>query len=109
MPTFKTAAPEHVAVELRQELADLALPDPRLEARALKIVTAMANSPEAGFPQIAANESELEGTYRFLRNPRVTDTSLLEPHWQHTCRRAAAAGFVVVAHDTTSFEFNGAD
>jgi len=95
--------------EVAQELEGVELGDPRRAARARKIAAAMAREPESGFPRIAANESELEGTYRFLRNPEVKPDALLEPHHQQTARRAAAAKVVVVAHDTTSFEFNGAD
>lgn len=92
---------------ISKEFEGAELGDPRRKARAVKIAEAMARAPSAGFPQIVANASELEGLYRFLSNPNVDFDSLLEAHVQQTAQRAAACGEVVVSHDTTSFEFHG--
>ena len=61
-------------------------------------------APEASFPIAAANDSELEATYRFLNNPTVRGAAILEPHIRATRERCAGAA-VVVAHDTTEFNF----
>ena len=56
--------------------------------------------------EATANESELEGVYRFLSNARVTPRGILEPHFAASVKRAGR-GDVIVAHDTTNFVFRG--
>ena len=57
--------------------------------------------PDASFPVASGNDANLEATYRFLNNARVTPDEIMAPHAAATVRRAGDAGQVVVAHDTT--------
>ena len=57
---------------------------------------------------MARSESELEGIYRFLNNPRVEPAAILEPHRRATITRASGHRCIGVAHDTTEFAFNNA-
>ncbi len=86
------------------EGADLG--DERLTRRLKKTAETLAASPSSSFPKATANESELEGVYRFLSNARVTARGILEPHFAASARRAGR-GDVIVAHDTTNFVFRG--
>ena len=43
----------------------------------------------------------LKAGYRFFDNPKVTSAKLLVPHQAATWERAATAGIVLVAQDTT--------
>jgi hypothetical protein len=82
------------------------LGDERLTKRLKKTAERLAASPTSSFPKATANESELEGVYRFLSNVRVTPRGILEPHFAASARRAGR-GDVIVAHDTTNFVFRG--
>lgn len=87
------------------EYQNAGLGDRRLDERLALIASRLAERPEASFPRAAANDSELEATYRFLNNPRATPESILAPHVRETVRRGREAGRLVVAHDTTEFNF----
>src|SRR5438874_2255009 len=88
-----------------QEFEGAQFGDARLNQRAVQLAELMALDPEASFPAAAGNDAGLEATYRFLNNDRVTAEEILAPHRRETARRAAAAAQVVVAHDTTEFNF----
>lgn len=66
----------------------------------------MDNAGES-FPDIFPDEADLEGAYRFLRNPNVTFSKGVEAHLQSTAERVREAGRVLVIHDTTDFHFAG--
>jgi hypothetical protein len=82
------------------------LKDARLERRLVRLASRVSESPEASFPNRAENDSQLEATYRFLGNDKVSPSEILGPHTRQTVRRATeVGGDVVVAHDTTEFNF----
>jgi hypothetical protein len=56
---------------------------------------------------MVADDSELEGVYRFLGNEEVEAEQILEPHVVATLQRAREAKFCLVVHDTTDFRFGG--
>src|SRR5215469_7150480 len=87
-----------------EELSDAELGDARLTRRLTLMATRAMGTPEAGFPQMAASDAELEGVYRFLNNEKVSAAAILAPHIGATAERAASLGTVLVLHDTTSFE-----
>src|SRR5919108_653606 len=91
--------------DLVAELGDAELGDARLTKRLGRLVTSLVGAPDRSFPDAAATDSELEGTYRFLNNESVTPEGILTPHVRATVGRAADEGTVVVAHDTTEFSF----
>lgn len=91
--------------DVETEYAGADFGDERLDRRLVELCHMVSVNPEASFPTAAGNDSELEATYRFLNNERVTAEQILEPHVDATIRRAARAGEVVVAHDTTEFNF----
>jgi hypothetical protein len=82
------------------------LGDERLSKRLKKTADTLEASPASSFPKATANESELEGVYRFLSNARVTPRGILAPHFAASAQRAGSSD-VVVAHDTTNFVFRG--
>jgi hypothetical protein len=83
--------------------------DDRLDRRLVSIASLVAAEPSASFPFAAGNDANLEATYRFLNNERVTPTEILAPHVRQTVRRAADSQAVVVAHDTTEFNFGNSE
>jgi len=64
-----------------------------------------ASEPAASFPTAAEGDAELEATYRFLNNEAVSAAEIMRPHLHRTVERCGAATAVVVAHDTTEFNF----
>jgi|HubBroStandDraft_1064217.scaffolds.fasta_scaffold62646_1 hypothetical protein len=80
--------------------------DERLTKRLLRIVEGLAPKPGASLPDAAKDDAELEGTYRFLQNEKVTPEGILAPHYAATARRAHEAGVVLCAHDTTEFSYS---
>jgi hypothetical protein len=79
--------------------------DRRLVERLETILRAAVHAPSASFPKMCSDEAELEGTYRFLNNPKVSHEAVLKPHYAATAQRIRACQRVVVAHDSTQFGF----
>lgn len=98
-PVYRLDA-ERVAKE-----AACSLGDERLERRMQGIVSTMCKRPAASFPDLFKDDSELEAVYRFLRNDRLSLGKALRGHIAHTVARAQSLKTVVVAHDTTEFDF----
>lgn len=80
--------------------------DARLTKRLLRIVEGLAPNPAASLPDAAKNDAELEATYRFLQNEKVTPAGILAPHYAATVRRGRDLGLILCAHDTTEFSFS---
>lgn len=93
---------------LGAEFASAQLGDVRRTRRLVQLATAAVGRPEASFPAMLKNTSELEAAYRFLSNPDVRPEDIVEPHVQASVARGRASGSpVLVAHDTTYFTFEG--
>lgn len=94
------------APSLADELADADLGDARLDRRLGLLAARLAERPGESFPK-ALDDAELEAAYRFFGNEQVTPEAILAPHFRQTARRASTQSRVIVAHDTTQFEFGG--
>ena len=92
---------------IAEEFAGAELGDVRRTRRLQRVAGSAADAPAAGFPQMVADDSELEGVYRFLGNDGVEADEILEPHVLATLRRARESKFCLVVHDTTDFRFGG--
>lgn len=89
------------------ELARAELGDVRRSRRLERIVERMQARPNASFPAIMTDPSELEAVYRFLSSDHVQPDAILEPHLQASVARASIETTVLAVHDTTNFEFMG--
>jgi Transposase DNA-binding/Transposase DDE domain len=101
-------SPHEVAAPgfLTRELSAAALGDPRRTRRLAAIVEKLAQSPERSFPQVLGHGAELAAFYRFVGNDDVAAADILAPHTVQTAKRCASAGArIVVAHDTTEFNY----
>src|SRR5580704_18524101 len=94
------------AAGLSEELADTDLGDARLGRRLGLLADRLAERPGESFPKVL-DDAELEAAYRFFGNDQVTPEGILAPHFRQSARRAAELPRIVVAHDTTQFEFGG--
>jgi hypothetical protein len=98
----KTLAPDMAA-----EFDGASLGDERLVRRLQRIVALAAAEPADSFPEQMASVADREALYRFLANPKVTLTGVLQGHLAQTHGRMSAAAVVRVVHDTTTFRFVG--
>ncbi len=85
-----------------RELGLAFLGDARLTARALRLAT----HPGLSLSSLYENDwAGLKAGCRFFDHPKVTPAKLLEPHQAATWERAASESVVLVAQDTTYFNF----
>ena len=92
-------------LSLRAEYEHADLGDKRRTRRLCDMVDVIADRPEASFPTLFPESADLEAAYRLLRNGRVKEEAIRAAHRDKTAERAAKAGRVIVAHDTTTFNF----
>jgi transposase-like protein len=95
-------------IDPRAEFQRAEFGDRRLNERLLTMFDAVVDAPSRSFPSAMPSDAQLEGTYRFFKNEKVTLQRLIEPHIEATVGRAAADGSLLVLHDTTEFRFGGA-
>jgi hypothetical protein len=103
---METSVEQHVPT-ISVELSSVYLGDKRLCRRLQGVAEAIAQTPSASLPTIFKGGAALEGTYRLLRNARVTLPRVLAPHHEATWERAQEAGSILALHDTTEFAFDG--
>jgi hypothetical protein len=93
---------------IAEEFVAAELGDPRRGRRLVQVAERAMAAPNVGFPQMVADDSELEGVYRFLSNEHIESEDVLEPHLAATFNRMRQVqGVVLVAHDTTELSFSG--
>lgn len=90
----------------KDELAAADLGDPRRVARLIRVAERLESDPTRSIAAAMNSSAEREAAYRLLNNEGVDFGSILAPHAACTAERAAQAGRVVVAHDTTEFGFS---
>lgn len=97
-------------MEIRAEYEGADLGDSRLDGRLVRIAEQLARAPSTSLPKAAGSDAELEATYRFLGNDRVSPEEIMAPHVRRTLERMGNAdAAVVVAHDTTEFNFGASE
>jgi hypothetical protein len=91
---------------INDEFATLDLNDLRLDKRAQLILDRFARKPSLSIPAACdGNEAEREAAYRFFANDKVDDYEILRAHRHATIERMAPHAVVIVAQDTTEFDF----
>jgi hypothetical protein len=89
------------AAAMLAEFQGADLKDPRRVERLEAVVAAIARKPSASFAKMCPNEADREGLYKFIRNPHLEWSALLDPHIEQTISRAKDSGSVLVLHDTS--------
>src|SRR4051794_2421569 len=93
-----------------RELGDGSFPDLRLRARLGKILGDLGRRIGGTLPAACQDWAATKAAYRFFSNPRVDERVILAGHFAATrARFAAAAGPMLVLHDTTEFSFTRDD
>lgn len=94
-------------LDVAREFRGVRLGDWRREDRLRRIVRAVQRRPADSFPQAMRNRAEIEAFYRLMENDAVSFGALFEPHSKETANRCSQHKTVLVAHDSTSFQFDG--
>jgi hypothetical protein len=91
---------------INDEFATLDLNDTRLDQRARRILGRFASKPSLSIPAACdGNEAEREAAYRFFANDKVDDFEILRAHRDATVQRITNHPVVLIAQDTTEFDF----
>ena len=89
-----------------RELGHTDFGDARLTARALVLATDLSRHPDLSLASMYEGEwDRLKAGYRFLDNPSVTPAAIHAPHREATWQRWAGLVRVLIAQDTTYFNF----
>ena len=107
--------PQPLAQSLAQEdwcayeLAGLDLGDQRRAQRAIKILAARWQQPQASFHGSFSSWTPAKGAYGLIEHPsrEISLASLLRPHTQATQARMAAEPVVLLPQDTTGLNYSG--
>ncbi|MEI6538424.1 MAG: transposase DNA-binding-containing protein [Planctomycetota bacterium] len=87
--------------QLAGEVAGVKFGDERLTNRLVRVVEALGSRPHDSIPAATATRTELEGTYRFFANEKVTPELILSTHFECTRRRCSVQSVALLVQDTT--------
>ena len=91
---------------LDRELATCDFADQRLGRRFRTILEQIGSGVGQSIPLACQDWANTKAAYRFFSNDRVSEREILSGHFQSTRDRTkAAAGPILVLHDTTEFSF----
>lgn len=88
-----------------RELLSARLGDARLNVRLAKLVAAFSVHPNGSLPETFKTWGDLKAAYRFFSNRRVQARSIFDAHAQSTRQRLDGRPVVLVAQDTTFFNY----
>jgi len=92
--------------DICMELAGIDLGDVRLNKRAVQVLRSLAANPQASINAASQGWAETQAAYRFFDNPQVEPAELLAPHQAATLQRVAEHPVVLIAQDTTTYDFS---
>lgn len=88
------------------ELKDLDLGDTRREKRLKKIVSALAENPEASIPEACGNWATTKATYDFFSSRRVKTEDIISAHQKATIARIEPHSTILAIQDTTDLNLS---
>jgi hypothetical protein len=71
-----------------EQFSTIDVGDTRLQKRAVDVAIGCAEHPEESLAGRFDKWADLQGAYRFLRNPKITHQALQQPHWDRVLERA---------------------
>jgi hypothetical protein len=88
------------------EFAGARLGDERLQKRLMTIARDLYAHPGCPIPQACQSRWKTKAAYRFFQHENTEMNTLLEPHYESTCRRIAEHRIVLSVQDTTSLNYS---
>lgn len=76
------------------------LGDFRLNQRQVRLMNRLVQNPEASLPDALRDGAEIEAGYRFLRNPKISLSAVLEPHINDVAAMKTTGARLIV-HDSS--------
>ena len=89
----------------QRTFGEVRLGDKRRRERAVRLATALAREPQGSLPKQAGQRKQVQATYRFLQNHRVSYEALLRPHVEQTRAQLAQRPVVLLIQDTTELDY----
>ena len=93
-----------IAPWAKDEMATGDFGDERLDARAVMVLSTMGRRPTLSIPAACAGRAEIQATYRFFDNDKVTFEKTLASHIQCRRQRAAEQPTVLLVQDTSEVD-----
>ena len=91
---------------IADELQGIDLGDKRLNQRSVRIIELLSANPEASINAACGGWGDTMAAYRFFDNSAVEPRTILQPHVEATKRRMKQCPVVLIAQDTTEFDFS---
>lgn len=89
-----------------QEPFEAELGDERRNRRLARIVATLAEHPACSIPEAMQHWTATKAAYRFFANPCCRPEAILAAHRQATLQRIACRDLILLAQDTTQFDFS---
>ena len=89
---------------LADEVVGVKFGHQRLTKRLLRVVETLGNRSHDSIPAAAETRKEMEGTYRFFANKKVTPQQILSKHFECTRTRCTEQSVVLLVQDTTELD-----
>jgi Transposase DNA-binding/Transposase Tn5 dimerisation domain len=89
---------------LTEETATCDFGDARLDKRYQKLLDRAVSKPSLSIPGKSRGRAELEATYRFLKNEKVTPAKILLTHRSASMERMRREEVVLIPQDTTQID-----
>ena len=90
--------------QLAGAVAGVKFGDERFTKRLVRVVEALGSRPHDSIPAATDTRTELEGTYRFFANEKVTPELILSTHFECTRRRCSEQSVALLVQDTTEVD-----
>jgi Transposase DNA-binding/Transposase Tn5 dimerisation domain len=93
-----------IAPWAKEEMATTDLGDERLDARLVKLLSAMGSRPNLSIPAACGGRAEMQAAYRFFDNDKTSFENVVDPHIQRSRERVAAHPVVLLVQDTSEID-----
>lgn len=92
---------------IHEQFSTINVGDPRLQKRAVDVAIGCAQRPEESLAGRFDKWADLQGTYRFFSNPKITHQALQKPHYEQVLEKARwSEGLVLFIQDGSELLFN---
>jgi hypothetical protein len=93
-----------IAPWAKDETATADFGDERLDARVVRVLSALGNQPNLSIPAGCGGRAEMQAAYRFFDNEKVTFEKVLGPHMKRTRERVAQQKVALLVQDTSEID-----